>query len=330
MSLPLELIRVMERAQSTDAWTAILEYAWQICSAPINNLNAVTEIMTRDRSLGDVDHYLATACWDLWKGYYTTVNRTSEALANWWAENLPGRAVLILDALSLRETPWILQQANERGYIVHNATATCAELPADTTTFAKAIGFSQRSSLNTNEAKDSHMFSGSKMITIDSNWEDCVEHIGSERDWVFWHHWPDNRLHDHDDPGKGLQTLIADVSKQLTSDGFWKFVERLTKGRRMVITADHGYAASGQFTDTISEQSKYLKNTFKGGRALRSEKEVGYWVPPIDLAIENVHGRYLFVNGRRKWKSQGGYPTLTHGGLSVLEIAVPFVEISRN
>jgi hypothetical protein len=33
--------------------------------------------------------------------------------------------------------------------------------------------------------------------------------------------------------------------------------------------------------------------------------------------------------GRRKWKSQGGYPTLTHGGLSLLEMAVPFIEIEK-
>lgn len=36
-----------------------------------------------------------------------------------------------------------------------------------------------------------------------------------------------------------------------------------------------------------------------------------------------------FALGRRKWKSQGGYPTLTHGGLSLLEVAVPFIELSR-
>jgi len=33
--------------------------------------------------------------------------------------------------------------------------------------------------------------------------------------------------------------------------------------------------------------------------------------------------------GRKKWKSQGGYPTLTHGGLSLLEMAVPYLELSK-
>jgi len=36
-----------------------------------------------------------------------------------------------------------------------------------------------------------------------------------------------------------------------------------------------------------------------------------------------------FQRGRKKWKSQGGYPTLTHGGLSLLEMAVPYLELSK-
>ena len=53
------------------------------------------------------------------------------------------------------------------------------------------------------------------------------------------------------------------------------------------------------------------------------------WVPPIDRVLTTGHGRFAFVLGRRKWKSQGGYPTLTHGGLSILEVLVPFIELSK-
>ena len=40
-------------------------------------------------------------------------------------------------------------------------------------------------------------------------------------------------------------------------------------------------------------------------------------------------GVFLTAGGRRKWKSAGGYPTLTHGGLSVLEVAVPWIELTK-
>ena len=285
---------------------------------------------SRDRKLADVDHYLATAGWDLWAYYEDSVPRASKELKQWWASHSPGRAVLILDAFSLREVPWILYQAKAHGLTVQHARPAGAELPADTTPFAKALGFAQRSSLGSNGAGNGHVFPGARTESADIAWADCAGLIGSEPDWVFWHHWPDHRLHDHDDPGKGLQTLTEEVKAHLTGDAFWSLVERLATGRHLVITADHGYAASGQFTDTNSKQSEYLKKRYKSGRAIPSYKSPGTWVPPIDLAIESAHGRHLYVNGRRKWKSHGGYPTLTHGGLSVLEVTVPFIEITRN
>ncbi len=330
MTLPLDLIQVLQQTQSSEAWSAILEHAWKVCSQPIASGKAVKEVLSRDRSLGDVDHYLATAGWDFWADYEASVPLTSKVLTNWWSANSPGRAVLILDAFSLREAPWILHQAEDRGYTVHNAYPTCAELPADTTPFAKALGFSQRSALGNNGAGKSHGFPGAHTESVDIAWDDCVNLIGSEPDWVFWHHWPDHRLHDHDDPGKGLQTLTEEVASHLTGEAFWSLIDRLATGRRLVITADHGYAASGQFTDSNKAETEYLKSLYKSGRSISSSQDPGDWVPPIDLAIDSAHGHHLFVNGRRKWKSHGGYPTLTHGGLSILEVTVPFIEISRN
>lgn len=330
MSLPLDLIQTLQTAQPNDAWSAIREHAWQVFSQPITPGKAVTEIHSRDRSLSEIDHYLATAGWDLWADYEATAPQTSKVLASWWASRSPGRAVLILDGLSLREAPWILQQATERGYTVQDARPTCAELPPNTTPFAKALGFGQRSALGNNGAGNSHVFPGAHTESVDIAWDDCAKLVGAEPDWVFWHHWPDHRLHDHDDPGKGLETLTEEVEAHLAGDAFWSLVERLASGRRLVITADHGYAASGQFTDSNQAQSEYLKNLYKSGRAISSSQNAGPWVPPIDLTIESAHGRHLFVNGRRKWRSHGGYPTLTHGGLSILEVMVPFIEISRN
>lgn len=54
------------------------------------------------------------------------------------------------------------------------------------------------------------------------------------------------------------------------------------------------------------------------------EKESG-----TGVVYHAAHADATFALGRRKWKSQGGYPTLTHGGLSLLEVAVPFIELSR-
>lgn len=330
MALQLQLFNDLQQAAPAEAWSAILGDAWEICSQPVTAASPGAEIVRRDRAIADIDLLLATSGWDLWEAYEQAVPLTAERLIDWWDNHDGGKAVLILDAFSLRECPWVLMQAEDRGYTVHEATVTCAELPADTTPFAKALGFAQRSALANNGAGGAHKLSGARTECADITWYDCAQLIGAEPNWVFWHHWPDHRLHQHSGPGRGLRSLSKEAQEHLTSDEFWAFVQRLATGRRVVITADHGYAASGLFPDSDKDQTKYLRQTFKSGRWNSQLEKAGLWVPPIDLLLESRHGRHLFVNGRRKWKNAGGYPTLTHGGLSVLEVAVPWIELERS
>ncbi len=334
MPLPLTLLRQLQAASPDNAWTSLFEHAWTTCSAPLAREKASSEVTKRDAELGAADLFLATAGWDLWKSYESVVPRTADVLASWWAERGAGRAVLVLDAFSLREVPWLLIGAAERGYAVHLARATGAELPADTTPFAEALGFASRGSLQNNGGSGKGRLAGATTESTDLPWEDCAAQISASQDWLLWHHWPDERLHDLGAPGHGLAALAKEAAEKLLSDAFWGLVHTLTTGRRLVITADHGYAASGHFPDTPdTAQAQYLKDRFGSSRWAKvadlEQPEPGNWVPPLDLHLKTAHADAAFTLGRRKWKSQGGYPTLTHGGLSLLEVAVPFVELSR-
>lgn len=327
MTLPYDLVESLQNAPPEEAWRAVFREAWETCSLPIELAKAESEISNRDQAIAKLDLYLATAAWDLWRDYERSVTLTSDALSSWWSDQDGGHAVLILDGLSLREVPWLLTGAAEHGLDIQNVHVTGAELPADTTPFAKSLGFAQRSALANDGAGASHKLTGARTESTEIAWEDCATLVGSEPAWVFWHHWPDCKLHEHDEPGKGLSSLTAEVIEHLTGDAFWKLVSRLAEGRRLVITSDHGYAASGLFTDSDKDQSEYLKAAFKSGRWQKGTQQSGPWTPPLDLLLSTRQGTNLFVNGRRKWKSHGGYPTLTHGGLTVLEVAVPFIEI---
>lgn len=329
MTLSLSLLQSLQCNDPAKAWQTIFDNAWAISSKPFESEKVDAEIARRDRAIGDIDLFLATGGWDLWPAYEKSVLQTSAALTDWWGKTNSGRAILILDALSLREVPWLLDQAKTRGFNIVGAKPTGAELPADTTPFAKALGFSQRSALGNNSAGLAHNFLGARTESVDMAWSACAGLVGSEPDWVFWHHWPDHRLHDHDDPGKGLSSLTDEIAQHLSGDAFWGFVDRLATGRRLILTSDHGYAASGLFPDSDKDQTDHLKTVFKSGRWDDQNLTAGPWVPPIDLVIDSKHGSHVFVNGRRKWKSAGGYPTLTHGGLTVLEVVVPFIELEK-
>ena len=329
MSLPLEVARVLTGRDPREAWRSALEYAWDICAKPFDSGSVPAIIVGRDQEVGALDLALGGACWDLWAAYESSVESAAGALVGWWEGHGPGRAALILDALSLREVPWLLLGAQRRGFEVNAARTVGAELPADTVSFAKALGFTQRSALENNRAGASHWLRGARTESTREPWEDAAARIGAEPDWVFWHHWPDEKVHDVATAGRGLRTLAAEAARQLSSEPFWAFVRKLATGRRLVITSDHGYAASGEFADAHEAESKHLKAILAGRRFVPSTPSTASsWVPPLDLEIGSRHGRHRYALGRRKWKVQSGYPTLVHGGLSVLEVACPWVELS--
>lgn len=328
MALDAQLLQQLTKGSAKDAWATIVANAVEIASSPLAANNAPSEVIKRDREIGLLDHFLASSSWDLWQAFGTAVERNSERLVRWWSEPYSAKAVLILDGLSLREMPWLLQGAKERGFTLHEVSAYASELPGETTEFAQALGFNSRSQLQNNGGGLLHKLQLTATECVDMPWKDCEGLINGTPNWVFWHHWPDSKVHDGSGAGQGLDKLTSDAAEQLASDDFWGFVERLATGRRLVITSDHGYAATGYFPDADGEVGQFLKQTFSSGRSAKGEGDAGPFVPPVALNIESPHGPHLLAVGRRKWKSQGGYPTLTHGGLSLLEVLSPFIELS--
>ena len=75
---------------------------------------------------------------------------------------------------------------------------------------------------------------------------------------------------------------------------------------------------------------KFLEITYPTHDLLKGIEAVGpNQGRPVALQINSPHGAHLLALGRWKWRSQGGYPTLTHGGLSLLEVLSPWVEINK-
>jgi len=202
MALDAGILQRLTQGTAADAWSFIIERTLDIASRPLAEGNAPGEVVKRDREIGELDLFLASSGWDLWRCFgqseISGVERTSDRLARWWAEpsygNSAARAVLVLDALSLRELPWLLQGAKERGFTLQGVTATASELPGETNEFARALGLSSRSQLQANGGGLAHKLQPAQTETIDLPWKDCEGLVGSAsgaKNWVFWHHWPE-------------------------------------------------------------------------------------------------------------------------------------------
>ena len=96
----------------------------------------------------------------------------------------------------LRELPWLVEGAKERGFALHEVDGLWLRDAGETNEFARALGFNSRSQLQNNGGGLRTSFTPRKTECVDLPWKDCASLIDATPNWVFWHHWPDAKLHD--------------------------------------------------------------------------------------------------------------------------------------
>jgi hypothetical protein len=167
-------------------------------------------------------------------------------------------------------------------------------------------------------------------FAADSPWTDVVQQpfedvasvIPGEPNVILWHTWLDDVLHVHQ---RQPDQVYRVANQRLQDDGFWNLVNRLRQGRRLVITSDHGYALAKNFATNETDEAVVgpLRDTFGASRTKPVEQAWSHaFMPPVVFTHDGHH----VVMGQRTWRIQGGFPHLCHGGMSLLEVAVPFIE----
>ena len=266
------------------------------------------------------DRLLSEAAFELWEAFPLAAPRTSTRLVEWCHGS---KAVLIMDALSLREMRTLVEEAKRRG-IVASAEVTFSETPSDTTFFARALGTTTRASLaNDGKASTFKLFGGTCATDMSSAPFEDVD-VPPVHGVAIWHSYIDDQIHIGN---KTASELFKLTRQQLMDDGFWKLVDKLRSGRQLVITSDHGYADAVRFSTEIKEPPTvvdFLKANFYGGRFTVNVAPGERFLPPLFLTTNGA----CIVTGQRKWPVQGGFPKVCHGGLSLLEVASPWIELS--
>jgi len=332
MAIPIEDLKSLAEHSEKDAWQFIVQKILDIASKELAQDGVFSQVGQREDEISEYDMFLSSCAWEMWRCFGDCVPKTSDRLAEFWAGPCDGKAILILDAMSLRELPLLIQGAKARGFALHSIEATGAETPSETDPFASALGYRSRSQLQNNQGK-SDRFQGAFTIEGDLNFADCKDQVGQGLGIIFWHQWPDCAIHkNYSKKNKGPELLTKEAAATLRGDDFWALVAKLAKGRRLVITSDHGYANAGLFPEAAEGENGWLQNNLSGGRSAKADSADGAapsppFLPPVALRIKNSHGDNLVALGRRRWTVSGGYPFLVHGGLSLLEMLCPYIEL---
>lgn len=305
---------LLDNTAAGPTWSSIFSALASRATAPGTDIEA---------AISDGDRILADAAWDLWVAWVDDPScaslRTANRLSGWWGgASTHGKAVLVLDALSLREIPALLAGAHAHGVDPLAVEVSGAGAPTTTDAFAQALGVASRSTLKNGSAPGTFALPGGWTHVFEGiPFEDCPAAIPHTPKVFVWHDLVDARLH----LVKAQSVLKQQVTPLLMGDGLWTLINALRQGRDLVVTSDHGYAGKARSAAILGSTGKAVSDLLHGSRSVKISQVAPPTLPPLVLTTAEHH----CLIGNRSWSVQGGFPELSHGGLSLLEVAVPYV-----
>jgi len=233
------------------------------------------------------------------------------------------RAVVVFDGLSLRELPLLLRLAKESGLGVKHQTIATSTLPTMTTSFIEERVIGAKIAPSQLPGRRELREKNAAAFYLDQ--PNSREIYPAGKNLLIWSSYPDRRYKDDTARFDGLFEEVHDLLPTI-----WKYtVQAVPAGMPIVVTSDHGYIYFGSRMDSSrdSDASAILKqhryHTFDApGETLPA--------PHPDLQILRDKNTAL-LRGRIKTKPRGdsGRKLYQHGGLSLMETLVPWIELER-
>lgn len=242
-------------------------------------------------------------------------------------ERLPsGSAAVIFDGASLREIPLFIGQAQESGFRVAECAFSLAALPSTTTAYVAARLLGREAAPKSLPQRKELKERGVRAYYFDDAISTHqVSPVNGDR-ILIWSAFPDNTYQDSD---ARFARHFADMQKLY--DTIWRnTVMQIPRGRRIVITSDHGYIFFGAgFDSTRPNEACALldQNRFKvfpeADSLPRAEDEPGLQIFP--------EKRLAMLRGRLKNRPQGhaAAKVYRHGGLSLMEMLTPWIVLEK-
>ena len=235
-------------------------------------------------------------------------------------------AIVIFDGASIREAPLFRQKAAESGFRVVESRVAYAALPSETVDFVEQHFIGKRLAPKQLPGRQELKDRGVKAFYF----PDAIasQNITAENGGAFllWSSFPDVTYKDSD---ARFARHFADM--QALYDAAWKnTVMQVPHGRKIIVTSDHGYIFFGAgFESTRPSDACALLDQNRNKRFGEDEQLPDPRVQR-DLQIFPEE-RLAMVRGRLKNRPRGPSANLVyrHGGLSLMEMFVPWIVIER-
>ena len=250
-------------------------------------------------------------------------------IANWLGLSAPlplasPRAAVVFDGLSLRELPMLLEHAAASGFEVKSAQTIATCLPTETRSFVeeRVVG----KPISPSDLPSRREFTEKNAQAFYFGQPNSRDNFPVGRSLLVWSHYPDGLFFDD---GARSEKLFGTFASYIET--IWKnTVQAIPAGVPIVVTSDHGYvffgaggeaAALHHDAGSLVEQGRW--------RVFPPDAQFPAWHPDLQLVPSR---RLALIRGRIRTRKQGPSSgrLYQHGGFSLMETLVPWLELERN
>jgi hypothetical protein len=276
----------------------------------------------------EVEELIAAGAPRVWDEL-AAASASAPSIADWLGLSAPlpltePHAVVVFDGLSLRELPMLLEHAAASGFHVKSARAISTCLPTETQQFVeqRVLG----TPLSPSALPGRRELAAKNVQAFYFGQPNSRDNFPSGRSLLVWSHYPDGLFFDDNARSEKLFETFASYIETI-----WKNTVQAIPARvPIVVTSDHGYVffgAGGEATalhhdaGSLVEQGRW--------RAFPPEAQFPAWHPDLQLVPSR---RLALLRGRIRTRKPGPSSNrlYQHGGFSLMEVLVPWLELERN
>lgn len=231
------------------------------------------------------------------------------------------KAAIIFDGLSLREIPLLLQMAEASGLRVKSTQAVATCLPTDTMHFVEQRVLGTRLGPSQLRGRAEFAEKNAEAFYLD---QPNTRHVFPEgRNLLVWSTYPD-RLFFNDEAR--TEALFTTFHRDYIPT-IWKCTaQAIPRGVPIVVTSDHGYIFLGASLEaTRSSDAPELLGQARM-KEFAPDEFFPAWHPDLQICPQN---RLAMLRGRLRARPQGASSRklYQHGGFSLMEVLVPWIEL---
>jgi len=231
------------------------------------------------------------------------------------------RAAVVFDGLSLRELPLLLKMAEDSGFRVKSTQAVATCLPSETIQFVDERVIGTRIGPSQLPGRTELAEKNVEAVYLD---QPTARHrFTPGRSVLLWSTYPDRLF--ADDNARN-ETLFTNFHRNFVPTIWKNTLQDLPRGLPIVVTSDHGYVFFGAPLESTRDSDAPNLLGQARWKEFAPEEALPAWHADLQILPQT---RIAMLRGRLRARPQGpsSRKLYQHGGFSLMEVLVPWIEL---